>query len=92
MVEASELPFRMLCREFGAQLCYTPMLHSRMMLEEKGYLDEHFSTCAADRPLVAQLCGNDPEVVLAAARLIEDKCDAVDLNLGCPQVWDSDQD
>lgn len=34
-----------------------------------------------------QFCGNDPQTVLAAAKYVEGHCDAVDLNLGCPQVW-----
>ena len=36
---------------------------------------------------MAQLCGNDPATVLAAARILEHRggVDAVDLNLGCPQ-------
>ena len=38
-----------------------------------------------DRPLITQFCGNDPDTVVRAARHIEHKCDAVDLNLGCPQ-------
>lgn len=38
-----------------------------------------------DRPLITQFCGNDPDTVVRAARHIEQKCDAVDLNLGCPQ-------
>lgn len=32
-----------------------------------------------------QFCSNDPAHLLAAARLLEDKGDAIDLNLGCPQ-------
>lgn len=44
-----------------------------------------FSTCPEDQPLFVQLCGNDPEFVLGAAKLVEKECNAVDINLGCPQ-------
>ena len=32
-----------------------------------------------------QFCANDPATLLAAAKLVEARCDGVDLNLGCPQ-------
>jgi tRNA-dihydrouridine synthase 1 len=85
MVDMSELPFRMMCRKYGAELCYTPMFHSRLFAEEAKYRKLEFSTCPEDRPLVVQFCGNDPDVLLKAARFVENDCDAVDLNLGCPQ-------
>lgn len=43
------------------------------------------STAKGDRPLVVQFCANDPVDFVAAAKVVQGMCDAVDLNLGCPQ-------
>merc|ERR1740117_1994498 len=60
------------------------MLFSDRVVRDSEYRQGRLKSCAEDRPLVVQLCGNDPATLAAAARLVECMCDAVDLNLGCP--------
>lgn len=86
MVDQSELPFRMQTRKYGATLCYSPMMNSRQFSESRDYRERKFSTVPEDRPLFVQIAGSDAELVLSACRHVENgECDAVDLNLGCPQ-------
>jgi tRNA-dihydrouridine synthase len=85
MVDHSDLSYRMLTRKYGAQLVYTQMFSSNCFVQSAELRSQLFTTCPEDRPLIVQFCGNDPQTLLSAARFIENHCDAVDINLGCPQ-------
>lgn len=85
MVEHSELAYRMLCRKFGAPVVFTQMIHAKTFVASAAIRHQMFTTCLKDRPLIVQFNGDDPETILAAAKYVEDHCDAVDINLGCPQ-------
>ncbi|KAG6899399.1 hypothetical protein C0993_010595 [Termitomyces sp. T159_Od127] len=100
MVDQSELAFRRLTRRYGAQLVYTPMISAKMFADttHKYYREQYFdiasgeegaaslpSSSDTDRPLIVQFCANDPDALLKSAKLVEAHCDAVDINLGCPQ-------
>lgn len=85
MVGASELAFRLLTRKYGAQLAYTPMMSSTQFARDPEYRRQEFQTIPEDRPLVCHFSANNPADFAKAAQLCEPYCDAIDLNLGCPQ-------
>ncbi|KAF7550427.1 hypothetical protein G7046_g8016 [Stylonectria norvegica] len=84
--------------EQSSLLAYTPMLHARLFSEDEKYRKAHFQATrpgsetpwldgnpSIDRPLFVQFCANDPSALVSAAKQVAPYCDAVDLNLGCPQ-------
>lgn len=101
MVSHSSLPWRMFVRSNGVDLAFTQMLTAKSFTTNKVYRrnvvdwgeydkilrdDVWVSRAKAlDRPLIAQLAGDDAATLLAAGKMLQPFVSAIDLNLGCPQ-------
>ncbi len=85
MAAVTNPPFRMICREMGAGMVVTEMLHARKLIEGDERTHKMLDIRASEHPVSVQLFGNEPQVLAeAAALVVEEGADAVDLNMGCP--------
>ncbi|KAM0681771.1 tRNA dihydrouridine synthase [Glugoides intestinalis] len=87
MVGNSEEAYRILARKHGADVCYTEMVNCKAFTKNKcnPTNNQWYTTSPEDRPLVIQICGDDPEVMLQTCLSIQSYCEAIDINFGCPQ-------
>ncbi|MCK5221507.1 MAG: tRNA-dihydrouridine synthase, partial [Candidatus Aminicenantes bacterium] len=72
--------FRLLCKNHGASLVSTPMIHPDSIFNQKDKDD----IIKQEKPISAQIVGKDPEKMSRAAIILEEKADIIDINLGCP--------
>ncbi|MFA6465869.1 MAG: tRNA dihydrouridine synthase DusB [Desulfurivibrionaceae bacterium] len=81
----SDLAFRLLCREYGASLCFSEMISCHgLHFRQKNTLDM-LKTVEAERPVAMQLFGSDPELMGEAAAILSGyPIDLIDINMGCP--------
>ncbi len=80
--------FRELVADYGGcGLYYTEMLNSRYVAGNNPARDPFLATGTGDRPLIAQLAGNDPEILARSCRRAASlgRFDGFDFNLGCPR-------
>lgn len=85
MAGVTDLPFRMLCKECGADLIYTEMVSAKGILYNNRNTEELLTVEEAERPVALQLFGEDPEIMSEAAKRIEHRnFDILDINMGCP--------
>lgn len=85
MAGVTDLPFRLLCKEMGADLIYTEMVSAKGILYQNKNTEELLQVEECERPVALQLFGSDPEIVSEAASQIEHRnFDILDINMGCP--------
>jgi len=81
----SDLPYRLICRRFGAPYCATEMMLDRLVLMSGKLRNRMAALAPEDHPIAGQITGNEPPVMAAAgAELCRMGFDVVDLNFACP--------
>lgn len=81
----SDLPFRLLCREFGAGYCVSEMISCHGLSFRQPKTLEMLQTVDEEQPVAFQIFGADPALMGQASAIVsKHQPDIIDINMGCP--------
>lgn len=84
MAGITDLPFRLICKEFGPGLVYTEMISSKGLFYNDEKTKLLLDMKGEKRPVAIQIFGSDIESMKYAAEYISQYADIIDINMGCP--------
>ncbi len=81
----TDLPFRLVCRKFGAGLCVSEMISCHGLFYNQPKTLAMLASADEERPVSFQLFGAEPEIMGKAASIMSSHHpDIIDINMGCP--------
>lgn len=85
MEDVTDPAFRLMCKQFGADMVYTEFVSADALIRSVGKTMLKLNISDQERPVAIQIYGKDTETMVEAARIVEQaKPDILDLNFGCP--------
>lgn len=85
MAGVTDLPFRCLCKNFGADVLITEMISTRGLFYGDKKTRKLLTIDDMEHPIGVQLFGNDPMCFYEAVKKIEHiPFDFININMGCP--------
>lgn len=84
MAGFSDLPYRSICRELGSAMSYSEFVSTEAIIRDNQKSLRMLRYATEERPVVFQIFGANPEVILEAAKRISElQPDIIDINMGC---------
>lgn len=85
MEDVSDPPFRMLCKQYGADIVYTEFISSEGLIRHADKSVQKLDIYDEERPVGIQIFGGELESMIEATRIVEEaNPDFIDINYGCP--------
>ncbi len=85
MEDVTDLPFRRLCKGYGADLMYTEFVSADAIIRDVKSSMKKLDIDPAERPVGVQIYGREIEPMVEAAKIVEQSNpDIIDINFGCP--------
>ncbi|MDY5686340.1 MAG: tRNA dihydrouridine synthase DusB [Prevotella sp.] len=85
MEDVTDMPFRRLCKGYGADLMYTEFVSADAIIRDVKSSMKKLDIDPAERPVGIQIYGREIEPMVEAAKIVEQSGpDIIDINFGCP--------
>ncbi len=92
MEAVTDESFRIICKEFGADMLYTEFIPSDGLIRDADKAIQKMRTLQEEAPIGIQIYGNNPDAMVEAAKMADNAkeiaggygCDIIDINFGCP--------
>lgn len=84
MEDVTDISFRLICRELGADVVYTEFVNSEGLIRNSDRTHKKLRIIEEERPVGIQIYGGNIESMVGAARIAEaENPDLIDINAGC---------
>jgi tRNA-dihydrouridine synthase B len=84
MEDVTDISFRLICRELGADVVYTEFVNSEGLVRKSEKTHKKLEIVEEERPVGIQIYGSGIESMVGAARIAEQESpDLIDINAGC---------
>lgn len=86
MEDVTDIGFRLLCKQMGADLVYSEFVSSDALVRGVNRSLEKLEVCDEERPVAIQIYGRFVEAMRDAAQIVVEQAhpDILDINFGCP--------
>lgn len=85
MEDVTDVPFRLLCKQYGADMMYTEFVNCDAVVREIAATMRKITILAEERPVGIQIYGREIEPMVEAAKIVETaNPEIIDINFGCP--------
>ncbi len=86
MEDVTDIGFRLLCRQLGADMVYSEFVASDALVRQVGRTLQKLQVCPDERPVAIQIYGRFVEAMREAAQIVVEQAhpDVLDINFGCP--------
>ncbi|MBQ7854344.1 MAG: tRNA dihydrouridine synthase DusB [Muribaculaceae bacterium] len=85
MEDVTDLSFRLICKEQGADMVYTEFVSADALIRNINSTTRKLSIDPGERPTAIQIYGREVAPMVEAAKIVEEaRPDILDINFGCP--------